>query len=134
MANPLRERHHEDKQARKMRNAQRLGWLSLSYGSTLATKLDGAQASAFVGAKQCTSCSVRQNSPREWWSPKLPDGRMQRTKLFQQDKYPGGIGPGSPEENYMQRTAHVEEEHLKTIFPQSSMDQASDEELWHDLE
>ncbi|RRT36986.1 hypothetical protein B296_00030520 [Ensete ventricosum] len=31
---------------RRMRNAQRLGWLSSSYGSTLATKLHGAQGKA----------------------------------------------------------------------------------------
>ncbi|RWV99146.1 hypothetical protein GW17_00037966 [Ensete ventricosum] len=43
MANPLRERHHKDKQARKNTYAQRLGWLSSSYSLTLATKFDDAQ-------------------------------------------------------------------------------------------
>ncbi|RWW52941.1 hypothetical protein BHE74_00040606, partial [Ensete ventricosum] len=47
------------------------------------------------GAEQCTYCSVRRSSPRGWWSPKLPEGRMQRGKLLQQDRYPGGIGPGA---------------------------------------
>ncbi|RRT48622.1 hypothetical protein B296_00030248, partial [Ensete ventricosum] len=52
---------------------QRLGWLSSSYGLTLATKLDGAQvgtvlamgrnlASAFAGAEQDISCSARRSS------------------------------------------------------------------------
>ncbi|RRT73762.1 hypothetical protein B296_00007884 [Ensete ventricosum] len=43
MTNPMRKRHHEDKQVKKIRSAQRLGWLSSSYGSMLATKLDDAQ-------------------------------------------------------------------------------------------
>ncbi|RRT32571.1 hypothetical protein B296_00058625 [Ensete ventricosum] len=42
MTNPLRKRHHENKLGR-MRSTQRLRWLSSSYGSTLATKLDDAQ-------------------------------------------------------------------------------------------
>ncbi|RRT55330.1 hypothetical protein B296_00004975 [Ensete ventricosum] len=38
-----------------MRSAQRLGWLSSSYGSTLATKLDGAQGKKHtsIGAEMC---------------------------------------------------------------------------------
>ncbi|RZR98539.1 hypothetical protein BHM03_00027907 [Ensete ventricosum] len=48
------------------------------------------------GAEQCIDYSVRRSSPRGSWSPKLPEGRMQRGKLLQQDRYPGGIGPGSP--------------------------------------
>ncbi|RWV77455.1 hypothetical protein GW17_00061718 [Ensete ventricosum] len=48
------------------------------------------------GTKQCTDCSVRRSSPRGWWSSKLPEGRMQRGKLLKQDRYPRGIGPGSP--------------------------------------
>ncbi|RWV80041.1 hypothetical protein GW17_00058739 [Ensete ventricosum] len=42
-----------------MRSAQRLGWLSSSYGSTLATKLDGAQGKAGLLVKDETVQSGR---------------------------------------------------------------------------
>ncbi|RWW49059.1 hypothetical protein BHE74_00044820 [Ensete ventricosum] len=50
---------------------------------------------------------LRRSSPRGWWSPKLPEGRMQSGKLLQQDEYPGGIRPG-----YHQFNANREAEQL----------------------
>ncbi|RRT62723.1 hypothetical protein B296_00018334 [Ensete ventricosum] len=50
---------------------------------------------------------LRRSSPRGWWSPKLPEGRMQSGKLLQQDGYPGGIRPG-----YHQFNANREAEQL----------------------
>ncbi|RWW00089.1 hypothetical protein GW17_00036964 [Ensete ventricosum] len=44
---------------RRMHSVQRLGWLSLSYSSTLATKLDGAQGKAGRLAKDETMQSGR---------------------------------------------------------------------------
>ncbi|RWW01501.1 hypothetical protein GW17_00035453 [Ensete ventricosum] len=45
-----------------MRSAQRLGWLCSSYGSTLATKLDGAQGKrgAWSKMRPCKVGGVRQ--------------------------------------------------------------------------
>ncbi|RRT75259.1 hypothetical protein B296_00009800 [Ensete ventricosum] len=47
-------------------------------------------ASAFARAEQCTDCSVRQSSPRGRWSPKLPEGRMQREKNAKRKVTPTG--------------------------------------------
>ncbi|RWW36103.1 hypothetical protein BHE74_00058897 [Ensete ventricosum] len=43
MTNPLRERHHEDKQARKKVYRTKVGMAEFELRSTLATKVDGAQ-------------------------------------------------------------------------------------------
>ena len=53
--------------------------------------------SAFAGAAQFVVYSPKPNSPRGWWSLKLPEGRMRRKKLLQLDKYPRQISLNSPE-------------------------------------
>ncbi|RRT76505.1 hypothetical protein B296_00009046 [Ensete ventricosum] len=77
--------------------------------------------SSFVGVEQCTVCSTRWSSPRGWWSPKLPKGRIRRRKLIQEDRYPRGTSLGSPEGESCATIAHVEE-YLKTTTPKSSTD------------
>ncbi|RRT84340.1 hypothetical protein B296_00003617 [Ensete ventricosum] len=60
---------------RRMHSAQRLGWLSLSYDLTLATKLDGAQVTREL---DCSSANIRLRQPDKL-QDKVKKGRRCKT-------------------------------------------------------
>ncbi|RRT51221.1 hypothetical protein B296_00018731 [Ensete ventricosum] len=74
---------------RRMRSVQRLGWLSSSYGLTLATKLDVGTvlaksrnlARAFAGAEQGTSCSARRSSLKGMVVSETSSGKNAKRKV-----------------------------------------------------
>ncbi|RWW42916.1 hypothetical protein BHE74_00051480 [Ensete ventricosum] len=82
-----------------MRSTERLGWLSSSYSSTLATKLDGAQGKAgrlvkdrTVQSGRCCvttervvqssqSCSARRNNPKGMVVSETSSGKYVKRKV-----------------------------------------------------
>ncbi|RRT83288.1 hypothetical protein B296_00001344 [Ensete ventricosum] len=131
MVNPLHERHREDKQARKnMECTNGMAEFKLRLDIMECSWL--SQASAFVGAEQGTSCSAR-SSPKGMVVSKTSSGKNEKRKVAPTRQISRRDMSWFSRGRIMY-SAHVEEEYLKIVSPQSSTDRVSSEESLHDLE